>query len=55
MPVTYALVMINILCIVVCYQIAKERQANIRFWGWMAVLFGPFAVPFVFFAKAKDK
>ena len=32
MPVTYALVMINILCIVVCYQIAKERQANIRFW-----------------------
>ena len=55
MPVTYALVMINILCIVVCYQIAKERQANIRFWGWMAVLLGPFAIPLVLLSKAVKK
>ena len=53
MITAYVLVAINLLCIYVCYVIAKERGASTRFWGWMAVLFGPFAVPFVCFAKAK--
>ena len=51
----YLLVAINLLCIYVCYVIAKERGGNTRFWGCMAVLFGPFAVPFVFFTKPKEK
>ncbi len=34
-----------------CYSIAKTRGANIRFWIVMAVCFGPFAIPFAFFAK----
>jgi hypothetical protein len=55
MITAYILVTINIFCIYVCYVIAKERGANTRFWGWMAVLFGPFAVPFVCFAKSKPK
>lgn len=55
MITAYILVAINIFCIYVCYVIAKERGANTRFWGWMAVLLGPFAVPFVCFAKPKPK
>jgi|TARA_B110000305_G_scaffold112268_1_gene126383 hypothetical protein len=55
MITAYAVVAINIMCIYVCYVLAKERGANTRFWGWMGMLFGPFAVPFVFFAKPKEK
>ncbi len=55
MPTAYALVVINILCIFVCYQVAKERKGDTRFWGWMGVLFGPLAVPFVFFARPQEK
>lgn len=51
----FLLVAINVFCVYVCYVIAKERGANVRFWGYMAVLFGPFAVPFVCFAKPKLK
>lgn len=34
-----------------CYSVAKKKQANVRFWIVMALCFGPFAIPFVFFAK----
>jgi hypothetical protein len=42
-----------ILCTALCYQIALLRRADARFWAVMGLLFGPFAVPFVFFSKAK--
>jgi hypothetical protein len=44
---------INIACIILCHQIAKRRGANPVFWGVMGALFGPLAIPFVFFAKPK--
>ena len=50
----YILVAINVFCVYACYVIAKERGASTRHWGLMAVLFGPFAVPFVCFAKPKS-
>jgi hypothetical protein len=51
----YVLVLLNIISIVICYQIAKSRGGNPRFWGGLAVFFGPFAIPFVFFCKAKSE
>ena len=44
---------INIACIIFCHQIAKRRGAKPVFWGAMGALFGPFAIPFVLFAKPK--
>jgi hypothetical protein len=35
------------------YFIAAKRNANRRFWLAMGIVFGPFALPFVFMAKSK--
>lgn len=34
------------------YFIASKRNANKRFWLAMGIIFGPFALPFVFMAKS---
>ena len=52
MPTAYAVVILNIVCIYICYQIAKSRNGDARFWGLMGVLFGPFAIPFTFFCES---
>jgi len=39
---------------VLLYFIAAKRNANKPFWLAMGILFGPFALPFVFFAKVKS-
>jgi len=51
--VVWMLWLINAMGIVLCYQIAKMRQSNARFWGLMGLLFGPLALPFVFFSTPK--
>jgi len=51
MSVTLFLVVISILCAGICYSVAKSKGANVPFWVLMAALFGPLAIPFVFFAK----
>ena len=51
----WALLAITILSIALCYQIATLLRADARFWAVMGLLFGPFAVPFVFFSKAKTE
>ncbi len=55
MPTAYALVVLNIIVILICYQIAKSRGGNARFWAGLAVFFGPFVIPFVLFCKAKPE
>jgi hypothetical protein len=35
------------------YFIAGKRNANKSFWLAMGIVFGPFALPFVFMAKSK--
>jgi hypothetical protein len=36
------------------YFIAGKRKANKSFWFAMGIIFGPFALPFVFMAKSKN-
>ena len=49
------LLVFNILSIFFCIYIAKSKGADTRFWGIMGLIFGPLAIPFVFFAKPKVK
>ena len=55
MVTAYSLVVINIVSIFICYDIAKSRGGNTRFWGWMGLFFGPLAIPFAFFCKPKKQ
>lgn len=55
MTITYCLFIFSILCVYVCYSVAKGKGANVRFWILMGLLLGPIAVPFVFFAKKVDE
>lgn len=55
MTLSLALLMFSALCIYICYSVAKSKKANVTFWVTMGLLFGPLAVPFVFFAKPRNK
>jgi hypothetical protein len=37
------------------YLIARKRGTNKKFWLLMGIIFGIFALPFVFFAKTNGK
>jgi hypothetical protein len=52
---TVILVIFGLACIVLCHYIAKKRGANPVFCGVMGGIFGPFAIPFVFFSKRKSQ
>lgn len=43
-----------ILSLWVCHSVAKKRGLDQRYWHIMALIFGPFAIPFVFLAKPKQ-
>ena len=49
------LIIINLLAMLICYQIAKSRKADRWYWCLAGLLFGPFAIPFVFFASPDEK
>jgi hypothetical protein len=55
MTLSIALLAFSALCVYVCYSVAKSRKSNVLFWVTMGLLFGPLAVPFVFFAKPRNK
>lgn len=46
-------VLISLACAVLCGVIAARRGLRWVYWSVMGFAFGPFAVPFVFFAKPK--
>lgn len=46
--------LISIGCALVCGLIAARRRARWVYWSVMGFAFGPFALPFVFFAKPKN-
>jgi hypothetical protein len=35
---------------IICHLVARNRNANAVFWGVMGAVFGPLAIPFVFFS-----
>ena len=45
------LIIISLIFAGFLYLIAEKRNSDKVFWGIMGFLFGPFAIPFVFFAK----
>ena len=49
------LVIISLLSMVICYQVARSRKANIQLWVIAGLLIGPFAIPFVFFASSNEE
>jgi hypothetical protein len=52
---TYLILLIISFCFAgILYLIADKRGSNKIFWGIMGFFFGPFAIPFVFFAKRVD-
>jgi hypothetical protein len=48
-----AVILISLLFGVLCYYLAGRKSYNKNFWLIMGILFGPFAVPFIFFKKRK--
>ena len=45
------LIVTNLVSVLVCYRVSASRSADRRFWTIAGLLCGPFAIPFVFFAK----
>ena len=48
------LILFAVIPVVICHSVAKRRSANPIFWGIMGAMFGPFALPFVFFLKKQE-
>ncbi len=47
----WLLIVVTLLSMVACYFVSGSRSADRRFWVLMALLFGPLAIPFAFFAR----
>ena len=45
------LIVVTLLSMAACHTIAGLRSANQLKWLLIGLLFGPFAIPFAFFAK----
>jgi hypothetical protein len=48
------LILISVVSGALLYFIAAKRNASPAFWLAMGLFFGPFALPFVFFAKTEN-
>ncbi len=42
---------ISLACTVFIYTVAYRRRANCAYWLKIGLIFGPLAVPFVFFSR----
>jgi hypothetical protein len=49
-----AVIIISAFFGVLLYYLAGRRGYNKQFWLIMGILFGPFALPFIFLGKRKD-
>ena len=52
MSVVVLLLIVSVISIVICYVVAKRKCAKASFWVLMAAVFGPLAIPFVFYAPS---
>lgn len=48
-----AVISILVVSVITCYLVAKRRGGNSVFWVVMGLLFGPLAIPFVFFSRPR--
>lgn len=55
MSLAIVIILVFVVSIISCHTIAKKRGNNPVFWGVMAAIFGPFALPFVCMSKTKRK
>lgn len=46
------LIVFSVFCGLCLHFIAAKRNADKTFWLIMGIMFGPFALPFVFFSKS---
>jgi ABC-type dipeptide/oligopeptide/nickel transport system permease component len=53
-PLLLVSLLISVGSALLCGYIAARRQARWVYWSVMGFAFGPFALPFVFFAKPKQ-
>ena len=49
MMLAVVLLLVALGSIVVCHMLARRRGLNPVFWALMGAIFGPFAIPFVYF------
>ncbi len=49
--VIVSILTISLACTVLIYTITYRRRANCAYWLKVGLIFGPLAVPFVFFSK----
>jgi hypothetical protein len=54
-PALIAALLVSVACAALCGYLAARRGANRVFWLAMGFAFGPFAIPFVFFARRSGK
>lgn len=47
----FVILMLTLLSVFICYYIAKSRNGRAMYWAFWGAVFGPFAIPFVFFSK----
>jgi hypothetical protein len=53
MHVLTGFLIITVLSVFACHYIVAKRKGDTVFWVVMAILIGPLAIPFAFFAKPK--
>ncbi len=51
MSVTVIVALVFAASIITCHTLAKRRGRDPVFWGLMGALFGPLAIPFIYFRK----
>ena len=51
MSVTLIVALVFAASIIACHALAKRRGRDPVFWGLMGALFGPLAIPFIYFLK----
>jgi hypothetical protein len=55
MSLAFLVMAITLCSAFICFTVSKEKGLNSTFWLWMAIVFGPLAVPFIYLSKSKEK
>lgn len=53
MHVLFGFFLITVASVFACHYIVAKRKGDTVFWVVMAILLGPLAIPFAFFARPK--